>query len=90
MNIVQFPDRGFHRRALARRPRNSKNGSPEQRAASAAPAAIEPPRKRRNSKNGSPEARAAKIAATSAKIVPLFPAQTAAETYVAADPNPNR
>jgi hypothetical protein len=57
--IVKFPY-SASRRVVARRPRRSKNGTPEERAAKraveAGPATVIP----RRSKNGSPEERAAK------------------------------
>ena len=56
------------RRQAARRPRRSKNGTPEERAAKAGPP-IEREIKRRRSKNGTPEERAAKQ--RSAQIVHL-------------------
>ena len=69
--IVEFP---YHaaRRAFARRPRRSKNGTPEERAAAqaTATAATEPIRKQRRSKNGTPEMRGAK-AASSATVIEL-------------------
>jgi hypothetical protein len=68
--IIEFPKKNAAWRAAKRlaasRPRRSKNGTPEERAAKAAPAAarVVIPRK---SKNGTPEERAAKKA--SAAIV---------------------
>jgi hypothetical protein len=60
--LVKFPY-SASRRVAARRPRRSKNGTPEERAA--ARAALGPPAERhdpkpRRSKNGTPEERAAK------------------------------
>jgi hypothetical protein len=49
--------------------RNSKNGTPEERAALAVARAADRPRKQRRSKNGSPEQRAAKM--KSADVVHL-------------------
>jgi hypothetical protein len=59
--IVKFPGR-ISRRIACRRPRRSKNGTPEERAAKAT-AIVDRPIKRRRSKNGTPEERAAKRAA---------------------------
>ena len=59
--IVKFPGR-ISRRIACRRPRRSKNGTPEERAAKAA-VIVHRPLKRRASKNGTPEERAAKRAA---------------------------
>jgi hypothetical protein len=63
--IVEFPYRAS-RRAFARRPRRSKNGTPDERAAAAAQAATtaatDPVRKQRRSKNGTPEERAVRKA----------------------------
>jgi hypothetical protein len=58
MTIVKFP---YSRREAARRPRRSKNGTPEERDAKAGVAAFRSvPFKPRRSKNGTPEERAAK------------------------------
>ena len=59
--IVQFPGR-ISRRITCRRPRRSKNGTPEERAAKSA-VVVDRPIKRRQSKNGTPKERAAKRAA---------------------------
>jgi hypothetical protein len=79
MTVVEFPmtrgaanraARKAARSAAASKPRNSKNGTPEERAAKAGPAVdrvIIP----RRSKNRTPEARAAKK--TSAAIVEIAP-----------------
>jgi hypothetical protein len=59
MTVVRFP---YSRRDAARRPRRSKNGTPEERLAKAGPAAFRSvPFKPRRSKNGTPEERAAKL-----------------------------
>lgn len=68
--MYYFPGRAQRRREAARRPRRSKNGTPEQRAAKACPG-IERERKQRRSKNGTPEERAAKQ--QSAQIVHIGP-----------------
>jgi hypothetical protein len=71
--IYKFPDRA-KRRMLSRRPRRSKNGTPEERAAKVA---TQPPKevdakrsasakRPRRSKNGTPEERAAKRTAITA------------------------
>jgi hypothetical protein len=62
--LVKFPY-SASRRIFARRPRRSKNGTPEERAAAQAAetATTEPAHKQRRSKNGTPEQRAAKVAA---------------------------
>jgi hypothetical protein len=58
MTIVKFP---YSRREAARRPRRSKNGTPEEREAKVGAAAFRAvPFKPRRSKNGTPEERAAK------------------------------
>jgi hypothetical protein len=60
--LVKFPY-SASRRLVARRPRRSKNGTPEERAAKAASRpTIDGPRIPRRSKNGTPEERAAKKA----------------------------
>jgi hypothetical protein len=59
--IVEFPrTAGYWRRQKSRQPRQSKNGSPEQRAAMKPAADPERPRQQRRSQNGTPEQRAAK------------------------------
>jgi len=86
--IFKFPDK-LKRRLDSRRPRRSKNGTPEERAAKAA---AQPPKqvvdlkrqaaakRPRRSKNGTPEERAAKRAA----------AASAAVLDLAAAPRPRR
>jgi hypothetical protein len=72
--IIKFPYNAC-RRIIARRPRRSKNGTPEERAAKGTPKLAGPSRNRW-SKNGSPQQRAAKLAAKlkrSATII-VFPA----------------
>jgi hypothetical protein len=59
--IIKYPYKAC-RRIVARRPRRSKNGTPEERAAKAEPKPASPPRQR-CSKNGTPQERAAKLAA---------------------------
>src|SRR5262249_33672677 len=59
--IIKFPYNAC-RRIIARRPRRSKNGRPEERAAKGTPKLAGPSRKRW-SKNGTPQQRAAKLAA---------------------------
>jgi hypothetical protein len=58
-DIVKFPY-SASRRVAARRPRRSKNGTPEERAAKLAPEAGPATVIPRRSKNGTPEERAAK------------------------------
>jgi hypothetical protein len=58
-DIVKFPY-STSRRVVARRPRRSKNGTPEERAAKLAPEAAPAPVIPRRSKNGTAEERAAK------------------------------
>jgi hypothetical protein len=68
MTIVEFPNvtaRRAGRRDAARKPRRSKNGTPEERAAAKANGPFRKvPFKPRRSKNGTPEERAAKKAAS--------------------------
>jgi hypothetical protein len=78
MTIVKFPtaktvasrvERRAERRAAASKPRNSKNGTPEERAAARANGPFRKvPFKPRRSKNGAPEERAAKKAAGAAVV----------------------
>jgi hypothetical protein len=79
MTIVEFPkslaaanrvERRAARSAAASKPRNSKNGTPEERAAKAGPV-VDRVRIPRRSKNGTPEERAAKK--PSAAIVEIAP-----------------
>jgi hypothetical protein len=66
--IIRFPNR-VAKRLAARRPRSSKNGTPEERLAKAGPAAFRSvPFKPRRSKNGTPEERAAKLPPQAAVI----------------------
>jgi hypothetical protein len=82
--IVKFPDRAFRGCEASRRPRRSKNGTPEERAGST-PTQTRP-RKPRRSKNGTPEERAAKRAAASAMILRFDPKKfTSCEPAVRAD-----
>lgn len=78
--IVKFPNRSYKKRLAARRPRRSKNGTPEERAAKAPPASPPTPgvhNKQRRSKNGTPEQRAArKRSATVIKIEPYWTRRT--------------
>jgi hypothetical protein len=70
--LLKFPDRAFRLREASRRPRRSKNGTPEERAQAAAPVAETRVRKQRRSKNGTPEERAAKkLPAALIQIEPL-------------------
>jgi hypothetical protein len=83
--IVEFPY-SASRRAFARRPRRSKNGTPEERAAAqaATTAVAEPVRKLRRSKNGTPEERAAKAIRTATVIeLPRRTTSTVASTLLA-------
>jgi hypothetical protein len=69
MKIFKFP---YSRREAARRPRRSKNGTPEEREAKAGAAAFRAvPFKPRRSKNGTPEERAAKL--QRAAVIDLAP-----------------
>jgi hypothetical protein len=75
MTVVEFPKaktaaRQQARRLAASKPRCSKNGTPEERAAKAGPV-VERVRIPRRSKNGTPEQRAAKKA--SVAIVAIAP-----------------
>jgi hypothetical protein len=74
MTVVEFPKpQGYSREArrlAASKPRNSKNGTPEERAAKAGPV-VERVVIPRRSKNGTPEQRAAKKA--SAAILEIAP-----------------
>jgi hypothetical protein len=74
MTVVEFPKPKAYnreaRRLAASKPRCSKNGTPEERAAKAGPVA-DRVRIPRRSKNGTPEERAAKKA--SAAIVAIAP-----------------
>jgi hypothetical protein len=69
MTIFKFP---YSRREAARRPRRSKNGTPEEREAKAGAAAFRSvPFKPRRSKNGTPGERAARQ--TAAAVIDLAP-----------------
>jgi hypothetical protein len=69
MTIFKFP---YSRREAARRPRRSKNGTPEERDAKAGAAAFRiVPFKARRSKNGTPGERAA--TKTAAAVIDLAP-----------------
>jgi hypothetical protein len=73
MTVVEFPKPKTYnreaRRAAASKPRNSKNGTPEERAAAKANGPFRKvPFKPRRSKNGAPEERAAKKAAGAAVV----------------------
>jgi hypothetical protein len=74
MTVFEFPKAKAYnreaRRLAASKPLNSKNGTPEERAATAGPV-VERVRIPRRSKNGTPEARAAKKA--SAAILEIAP-----------------
>ena len=73
--MFKFPDRAGRRAArqeAARKPRRSKNGTPEERAAAKANGPFRKvPFKPRRSKNGTPEERAARKAAVVAAVVDL-------------------
>ena len=74
MTVVKFPYK-VSRRLAARRPRRSKNGTPEERAAKRAteaePRIIIP----RRSKNGSPEERAANKPTAAASVIDVTAAR---------------
>jgi hypothetical protein len=89
MTVIKLPY-SVTRRWQARRPRRSKNGTPEERAAAQPTVVSGAPAKPRRSKNGTPEVRAARRVAPSATVLTLdkVRAESAPSTSVALPANP--